>query len=66
MCHPIIRIPFEVDDVVAMVRKVFAGRVVFHDGVQQIAPGIATTVNRRSIVACCYKKRQPVEQRNLL
>ena len=40
MCHPEIRIPFEVDDVVAMVRKAFAGRVVFHDGTDQIAPGI--------------------------
>jgi glyoxylase-like metal-dependent hydrolase (beta-lactamase superfamily II) len=40
MCHPEIRIPFEVDDVVAMVRKVFDGRVVFHDGTDQIAPGI--------------------------
>ena len=28
------------DDVVAMVRKVFAGRVSFHDGVSQVAPGI--------------------------
>jgi len=44
MCHPEIRIPFEVDDVVAMVRKVFEGRVVFHDGTEQIAPGI--TVHR--------------------
>jgi glyoxylase-like metal-dependent hydrolase (beta-lactamase superfamily II) len=40
MCHPEIRIPFEVDDVVAMVRKVFEGRVVFHDGIDQIAPGV--------------------------
>jgi glyoxylase-like metal-dependent hydrolase (beta-lactamase superfamily II) len=40
MCHPEIRIPFEVDDVVAMVRKVFEGRVMFHDGVDQIAPGV--------------------------
>ena len=40
MCHPEIRIPFEVDDVVAMVRKVFDGRVVFHDGTDRIAPGI--------------------------
>ena len=40
MCHAHIRIPFEVDDVVAMVRKVFAGRVTFHDGTDQIAPGI--------------------------
>jgi glyoxylase-like metal-dependent hydrolase (beta-lactamase superfamily II) len=40
MCHKTMRIPFEVDDVVAMVKKVFAGRVVFHDGTDQIAPGI--------------------------
>jgi glyoxylase-like metal-dependent hydrolase (beta-lactamase superfamily II) len=40
MRHPHMRIPFEVDDVVAMVRKVFAGRVIFHDGVDQIAPGV--------------------------
>ena len=40
MCHPELKIPFEEDDVVAMVRKVFAGRVVFHDGDDEIAPGI--------------------------
>jgi glyoxylase-like metal-dependent hydrolase (beta-lactamase superfamily II) len=40
MCHAEMRIPFEADDVVAMVRKVFAGRVVFHDGAEEIAPGI--------------------------
>jgi glyoxylase-like metal-dependent hydrolase (beta-lactamase superfamily II) len=40
MCHAHMRIPFEVDDVVAMVRKVFAERVVFHDGTEQIAPGV--------------------------
>lgn len=44
MCHAYIRIPFEADDVVAMVRKVFAGRVTFHDGQEQIAPGL--TVHR--------------------
>jgi glyoxylase-like metal-dependent hydrolase (beta-lactamase superfamily II) len=44
MCHPEIRIPFEADDVVAMVRKVFDGRVEFHDGTEQIVPGI--TVHR--------------------
>jgi glyoxylase-like metal-dependent hydrolase (beta-lactamase superfamily II) len=31
-------IPFEADDVVAMVRKVFDGRVAFHDGDEQLAP----------------------------
>jgi len=40
MCHAHIRIPFEADDVVAMVRKVFAGRVEFHDGETQLAPGV--------------------------
>ena len=44
MCHKHLRIPFEEEDVVAMVRKVFAGRVTFHDGVDQVAPGI--TVHR--------------------
>jgi glyoxylase-like metal-dependent hydrolase (beta-lactamase superfamily II) len=40
MCHAHQRIPFEADDVVAMVRKVFDGRVVFHDGEETLAPGI--------------------------
>ncbi len=44
MCHSFLKTPFEEDDVVAMVRKVFAGRVRFHDGEDQIAPGI--TVHR--------------------
>jgi glyoxylase-like metal-dependent hydrolase (beta-lactamase superfamily II) len=44
MCHAPLRFPFELDDVVAMVSKVFAGRVEFHDGADQIAPGI--TVHR--------------------
>ena len=44
MCHAEIRIPFEADDVVAMVRKVFEDRVEFHDGTDQIAPGL--TVHR--------------------
>ena len=41
MCHHEIRVPFEADDVVAMVRKVFAGRVVFHDGDEELAPGLS-------------------------
>ena len=44
MRHAHQRIPFEVEDVVAMVRKVFAERVVFHDGTEQIVPGV--TVHR--------------------
>src|SRR5215468_4407021 len=41
MCHAHLRMPFEADDVVAMVRKVFAGRVQFHDGTEELAPGIS-------------------------
>ena len=41
MCHAYPRMPFEVDDIVAMVRKVFAGRVTFHDGASEIKPGIS-------------------------
>jgi len=41
MCHPHMRIPFEVDDVVAMVRRLYAGRVVFHDGGEELAPGLS-------------------------
>jgi len=40
MCHAHQRIPFEADDVVAMVRKVFADRVAFHDGDDTLAPGL--------------------------
>lgn len=44
MTHAHLRVPFEADDVVAMVRKVFAGRVMLHDGTDEIAPGL--TVHR--------------------
>lgn len=40
MCHHGLRLPFEVDDVVSMVRKIFDGRVCFHDGATRIAPGL--------------------------
>jgi glyoxylase-like metal-dependent hydrolase (beta-lactamase superfamily II) len=40
MCHAAMRYPFEPDDVADMVRKVFAGRVQFHDGVDELAPGV--------------------------
>ncbi len=41
MGHPLMRFPFEEDDVVAMVRKLFRNRVVFHDGDEEIAPGVS-------------------------
>jgi glyoxylase-like metal-dependent hydrolase (beta-lactamase superfamily II) len=44
MCHGVMSGPFDVEDVVAMVRRVYSGRAVFHDGDEEIAPGI--TVHR--------------------
>lgn len=40
MCHPAMRHPFEVEDVTNMVRRVFAGRVRFHEPDATLAPGI--------------------------
>ena len=44
MCHREVNHAFEADDVARMVKRVFTGRVVFHDGADEIAPGI--TVHR--------------------
>ncbi len=41
MDHAALRQAFDVDDVVAMVRRLYAGRVVFHDGDAELAPGIS-------------------------
>jgi glyoxylase-like metal-dependent hydrolase (beta-lactamase superfamily II) len=41
MGNSFMRFPFEEDDVVAMVRRVYRGRVVFHDGDEEIAPGLS-------------------------
>jgi glyoxylase-like metal-dependent hydrolase (beta-lactamase superfamily II) len=40
MCHPQLRRSFEAGDVAAMVGRLFRGRVRFHDGAGEIAPGI--------------------------
>jgi len=40
MCHPQLRRSFEADDVAAMIDRLFRGRVHFHDGVGEVAPGI--------------------------
>ncbi|VTU45685.1 N-acyl homoserine lactonase (plasmid) [Variovorax sp. SRS16] len=41
MCHSPIARHFEADDVAGMVHRVFEGRVQFHDGDSQIAPGLS-------------------------
>jgi glyoxylase-like metal-dependent hydrolase (beta-lactamase superfamily II) len=41
MGQQVFRGSFEVEDVVGMVRRVYAGRVCFHDGDAEIAPGVS-------------------------
>ena len=41
MAQPVFQGAFEVEDVVGMVRRVYAGRVRFHDGDGEIAPGVS-------------------------
>lgn len=44
MCDEALRKPFTAEHVCSLVRKIYAGRVTFHDGDGEIAPGI--TVHR--------------------
>ncbi|QKV19101.1 N-acyl homoserine lactonase family protein [Oricola thermophila] len=40
MCHEVMRAPFTVDHVCDMVRLVYSGRVTFHEGAAEVAPGV--------------------------
>ncbi|MGI6855152.1 N-acyl homoserine lactonase family protein [Mesorhizobium sp. 1B3] len=40
MCHAHVRSPYDVEDVAAMVRRVYAGLVNFHEGPGTVAPGV--------------------------
>lgn len=44
MCHDTLRMPFTADHVCEAVKRVYSGKVTFHDGDAEIAPGI--TVHR--------------------
>jgi glyoxylase-like metal-dependent hydrolase (beta-lactamase superfamily II) len=41
MCHATLRHPFDLDNVLEMVRHTYAGRVIFHDGDAELAPGLS-------------------------
>jgi glyoxylase-like metal-dependent hydrolase (beta-lactamase superfamily II) len=41
MCHPVLQHPFTADHVCNMVRRVYDGKVIFHDGDAEIAPGVS-------------------------
>lgn len=40
MCHGTLQMPFTVTHVCEMVRHVYSGRVVFHEGTGEVAPGV--------------------------
>jgi glyoxylase-like metal-dependent hydrolase (beta-lactamase superfamily II) len=40
MCHALVRHSFEVEDVVGVVRLIYQDRVEFHDGDDELAPGL--------------------------
>jgi glyoxylase-like metal-dependent hydrolase (beta-lactamase superfamily II) len=40
MCHGLFRHAYDIEDVVSLIRRLYANRVVFHDGRQELAPGI--------------------------
>lgn len=44
MCHGFLRAPFDVEDVVTYVRKLYAGQMCFHDGESELADGL--TIHR--------------------
>ena len=52
MCHAGLRGPFEEEDVVAILRKLFTGRVQFHDGSEELAPGLSAATRTGRIDAC--------------
>lgn len=41
MCHGALRQAYDVEDVVSFVRALYGGRVVFHDGSTDLAPGLS-------------------------
>ncbi len=40
MCHDLLRKPFTADHVCAIIKQLYAGRLVFHQGASEIAPGV--------------------------
>jgi len=40
MCHGVMQMPYSADHVCEMIRRVYSGRVVFHDGDGTVAPGV--------------------------
>ena len=63
MCHQPLRHSFDIEDVTKMLRRLYEGRVAFHDGDDELAPGIsvASVVQLiRSALVCSTRVRQGV------
>jgi glyoxylase-like metal-dependent hydrolase (beta-lactamase superfamily II) len=41
MCHPALRHPFDVENIVSFVRKLYGGQVEFHRGTVELTPGLS-------------------------
>ncbi|HEV7337529.1 MAG TPA: N-acyl homoserine lactonase family protein [Bosea sp. (in: a-proteobacteria)] len=41
MCHHLLRHPYDVEHVTGIVRRLYADRVIFHDGDETVAPGLS-------------------------
>ena len=41
MAHPPLRVAYDIEDVCTIVRDNYQGRVIFHDGDEEIAPGVS-------------------------
>jgi glyoxylase-like metal-dependent hydrolase (beta-lactamase superfamily II) len=41
MCHAVLSHAFDADDVLMMVRRLYNGKLAFHDGDEELAPGIS-------------------------
>ena len=41
MCHGVFQHAYEVEDIVGMIRALYGKRVVFHDGDEELQPGIS-------------------------
>ena len=52
MCHRMLRDTFEVDQVISAVRRVYDGRMRFHDGAAEIAPGGGVRANFLAVPGC--------------
>ncbi|MEZ4622005.1 MAG: MBL fold metallo-hydrolase [Caldilineaceae bacterium] len=40
MCHQVLQKPFTAEHVCTMVKRVYEGKVIFHDGDAEVAPGV--------------------------